>query len=597
LVILALVVSFVSGLLLVPVTRSISIRIGKVSPPRPDRWHSKPTPLLGGVAIYASFIAAIALYAWVTRTWSEFPWGLLLGSSMMFVLGLYDDFKPLTPPAKLVGQIVAVMIVIYQGYTTSFFTPRLGDSLVAQLPNILLTSLWLVGITNAINLLDNMDGLAGGIAFIAAGFMSVLFWQAGSLHLLVVSLGLAGATLAFLVFNFPPAKIFMGDSGSMLLGFTLAVLAIARQPQASNLFAIMGVPTLLLLLPIMDTTLVTLTRLMRGQSPALGGRDHTSHRLIAFGLTERQAVLTLYTIALVSGLAALAVENLDYALSLFIIPVLILALSLATAYLGRMKVVTPSDGAHPSGAIARLMIELTYRRRLLEIMFDFVLIGVVYYVSFLVYSRFTMPAEMLELYLGSLPIAYTGAYLSFIMTGVYRGLWRYVGVDDLLRYIRATVGVVALETPIVIFTYRQQFPLEVMLLFGVFLFLGLAASRSSFRILDRAYGQATTGEQQRVLIYGAGDSGEIAARWLMMNPELGLRAVGYLDDDPLKAGRLIHGIPVYGGVDQIDDIIRRRRIDGVLLTADGKNKNELVLACAKHDCWIKTVRLEIVNLE
>ncbi len=595
-VFLALVVSFLGGLLLVPIARIVSIRLGKVSPPRADRWHSKPTPLLGGVAIYVSFMATIFAYALITRSWQEIPWGLLLGSSIMFALGLYDDFKPLTPPAKLIGQIVAVMVVIYLGYTSSFFTPRLGDSLVAQIPNVLLTIIWLVGISNAINLLDNMDGLAGGISFIAVGLMSVLFWQAGNTGLLAISLGLAGSTLAFLFYNFPPAKIFMGDSGSMLLGFTLAVLAIARQPQASNLFAIMGVPTLLLLLPILDTTLVTLTRLLRGQSPAQGGRDHTSHRLIAFGLSERQAVLTLFAVALLSGIAALAIENLDYSLSLFIIPVLVLTLSLATAYLGRLKVVTPAQQGTPS-VITRLMIELTYRRRLLEILFDFVLIGVAYYVSFLVYARFSMPVEILEQYLATLPIAYAGAYISFATMGVYRGVWRYVGIDDLLRYIRATLGTVALATPVILLLYRDSYPVEVLLFMAVFLFMGLAASRSSFKILDRAYGQQHTGEQQRVLIYGAGDTGEIAARWLIMNPEFRLRVVGYIDDDSFKIGRQIHGITVLGGLDQLDDVITRKRVDGILLTTDGKKKDELMLICSKRECWVKTLRLDIVPVD
>ena len=239
-------------------------------------------------------------------------WSILVAVILMFSIGLYDDFKHITPPRKLVFQILAATIVIFFGnITIEFFRWPVA--------NIMLTFFWPVGITNAINLLDNMDGLAGGVALITAGFLSIFFWSTGYPDLLVLSLALCGSIIGFLVFNFPPAKIFMGDSGSMFLGFTLAVLAIARRTQASNIIAIIGVPTLVLLLPILDTGLVAITRLLRGQSPAIGGKDHTSHRLVAFGLSERQAVLVLYGIAVISGLASIGLEALDYDLSLVLI--------------------------------------------------------------------------------------------------------------------------------------------------------------------------------------------------------------------------------------------------------------------------------------
>lgn len=588
--------SLLISLALVPLVRLVSIRLGRVAPPREDRWHQKPTPTLGGVGMYLSFVSALLIYAAVSSSWHSLQWGLLLGSSLMFGLGLYDDFKPLTPPAKMVGQIAAVMIVIYQGYTTSFFTPRLGDSLFAQLPNLFLTIFWLVGITNAINLLDNMDGLAGGIALVAALVMSILFWGAGNTGLLVICSALAGSVLGFLVFNFPPASIFMGDAGSMFLGFTLAVLAIARQPQASNVFAVLGVPTLLFLLPILDTTLVTITRILRGQSPAQGGRDHTSHRLIAFGLSERQAVITLYVVALVSGLVGLAVENLDYALSLLLVPLLVLSLALLTAYLGRLKVVsTPKQRV--SVAITRLMVELTYRRRLLEIMLDFALIGIAYYLAFLVDYGFTMPPAAFELYLTTLPIAFLGAYIAFYTSGVYRGLWRYVGVDDLLGYVRATFGALMVLTPVVLYLHPSEFPVSVLLFYAVFLFLGLAASRSSFKILDQAYGQQKKEAEERVLIYGAGDAGEITVRWLIMNPQLGLRAVGFLDDDPFKNGRQIHGVDVLGGTENIEAILAQKDIAGVILTADGKNVERVTSICRQNKCWVRVLRFEFEQID
>ena len=593
--------SLILSTILVPLVRATGLRLGKVSMPRDDRWHHKPTPTLGGVAIFIATLFSVILSAYLGEGWSGKLWGLLAASTFMFLVGLYDDFKPITPPAKLIGQILAATIAIYFGYRTNFFTPRIPNPIVAQLPNILLTYIWLVGITNAINLLDNMDGLAGGISLITAGIMSFFFWRVGDQGLLVVCLALAGAILGFLFFNFPPASIFMGDSGSLFLGFTLALLAIARQPQASNVFAILGVPTLIFLLPILDTTLVTITRILRGQSPAQGGRDHASHRLIAFGLSERQAVLALYGVAIISGIVALGIETINYWFSLVLMPLFVLLLAVLTAYLGRMKVVVAQPSATGS-RFTRLMLELTYKRRLLEISLDLLLIGIAYYLGFLTYFGISMTAASLDLFLNTLPIAYASSYLSFFVFGVYRGVWRYVGLQELFQYARATIGSVLILVAVVALIYSfDAFPAIILLYFALYLFIALTMTRFSFRVLDQAQARQVRTEEKRILIYGAGDAGELAARWILMNPDLGYRAIGFLDQDPFKAGRQIHGIDILGDIDMLETVLEQKQIDGVIVTSDatndGRDVKRVLDICRSNGRWVRTLRLEFEPIE
>lgn len=594
-------IALILSLILVPIVRKVSIHFGHVAKPREDRWNQKPTATLGGMGIFAAFVVSLLAGLVVDHGLIELRWGMLAGSCFIFFLGLYDDLKQISPQTKLVGQILAAAIVISFGYTTNFFTPRIGNSLVAQMPNILLTFVWLVGITNAINLLDNMDGLAGGIVLITAGVLSYFFWQAGNMSFFLVSLALAGSVLGFLVFNFPPASIFMGDSGSLFLGFTLAVLAIARQPQASNVFAIMGVPTLLFLLPILDTSLVTFTRILRGQSPTQGGRDHTSHRLIAFGLTERQAVLVLYGVALVSGLMAAGLELLKYWYSLAIMPIMVLSLALLTAYLGGLKVVTPAN-QNRGRAITRIMLELTFKRRLLEVVLDFFLIGIAYYLAFLIDYGFVLDANGLEQYLRSLPVVVAGSFLSFFTLGVYRGVWRYVGVDDLIRYFKAVLGSVFLSGIAVYYLFPESgFSAATFLLFAIFLFLGMAASRSSFKVLDQFSGQQVKNGYERVLIFGAGDEGEMALRWILMNPHLDYRPVGFVDNDPFLTGRQIHEVEILGGLNQLEAILEGSKIDGLIITSaalqDGALTNNVLAACRSCGCWVRSLRLEFELVE
>lgn len=600
-------ISFLSalllGVILTPLASQLGRRWGKIALPRQDRWHQRPTPIMGGSAIFLAFCISLVLRGFIAPTEANQLLEILAICTVIFMLGLYDDFRQLSPQAKLVGQILASTLAISLGYTTEFFSPRIENSVIAQLPNILLTYFWLVGITNAINLLDNMDGLAGGICLIAALILSFFFWQSGDQVLLAVSLSIAGGVLAFLFFNFPPASIFMGDSGSLFLGFSLALLSIARQPQASNVFAVIAVPTLLFLLPILDTALVTVTRILRGQSPLQGGRDHTSHRLIAFGLNERQAVLVLYFIALLSGLLAATLESIQYWFSLVLVPLLVISLALLAGYLGGLKVISSTSTSGKSSAITRIILDLTIKWRLLEILLDFFLIGIAYYLAILAYYRFSINANHLNLYLSSLPFAIGLSLLIFYLFGIYRGLWRYLDAWDLGRFALASVcGSLALGLLIYLVNRNFQtdwsaaFPTGVLVLFWVFLLFGLAASRASYRLLDQIKQKNMVRNEARVLIIGSGDSAEMALRWLQMDPLMRLYPVGIVDDDPFKQGRQMHGIQVVGGVSQLSYLLKLYDIQGVILSSPDipdEVMKHIHTDCEKQACWIRRFRLEL----
>jgi UDP-GlcNAc:undecaprenyl-phosphate GlcNAc-1-phosphate transferase len=326
------------SLIIVNFIRRYSYKKGLVIEPREDRWHKKPTATFGGVGIFTAFFICMVLSYLVEKSILQSHWGIILASILAFILGLLDDVFPISPIVKIVSQFLIATVVITAGYTTKFFTPRIPNEYIALVLNIALTYLWIIGITNAINLLDNMDGLAGGISLISAIILSFFFWNAGNQPLLFITLALAGSILGFLFYNFPPASIFMGNSGSSFLGLTLAVLAIAREPQASNLFAVLGVPTLIFLLPILDITLVTISRSVEGKSILKGGIDHTSHRLIAFGFSERKTLIILFGVALIAGISAGLLEYANYLVSLLLVPLMVIGFTILAIYLGEIKV-------------------------------------------------------------------------------------------------------------------------------------------------------------------------------------------------------------------------------------------------------------------
>jgi len=268
-----------------PLARRVALRLGITDKPNARKIHRTPMPLLGGVAIYLSFI--LALFAFGTRFYISQLVGILVGATLVSFLGLWDDRHPLRPLFKLIGQILAALIVIFAGVQIHVLrNPWL---------NIAGSVLWIVGITNALNLLDNMDGLSGGIGAVAAAFFLLLAGMSGQYLVGSLAAALLGACVGFLVYNVNPASIFMGDSGSLFLGFVLACVGIKLRFPSNVDFVTWMIPVMVLGLPIFDTTLVIVSRLRRGLNPlTTPGKDHVSHRLVSLGFTQREAVLVLY---------------------------------------------------------------------------------------------------------------------------------------------------------------------------------------------------------------------------------------------------------------------------------------------------------------
>jgi UDP-GlcNAc:undecaprenyl-phosphate/decaprenyl-phosphate GlcNAc-1-phosphate transferase len=289
----------VSALLLAtgttPLARLAAQRLNFVDQPSARKQHVIPTPLLGGAAIYLAFIAALLLFG--DRFYVNQVAGILLGATAMSFLGLWDDRRGLSPWAKLAGQFAAAAILV------------LTDVRIALFPwpaaNIAGTMLWIVFITNAMNLLDNMDGLSGGIAAIAACFFLLFAAMSGQYLVGALAAALIGACIGFLFYNFNPARIFMGDTGALFLGFMLAAVAIKLRFPANSMFVTWMVPVLVLAVPVFDSALVIVSRLRRGLNPlTTPGKDHLSHRLSRLTGSQREAVLICYLIAGAAGVVA-----------------------------------------------------------------------------------------------------------------------------------------------------------------------------------------------------------------------------------------------------------------------------------------------------
>ncbi|HWK10476.1 MAG TPA: hypothetical protein VNR64_10520 [Vicinamibacterales bacterium] len=550
----AVLVAAAVVIVVTPTVKRLARSIGVVAHPKSDRWHSRPVPMLGGLAIAVAIAAGVLVADHLSR--ALLPLAIVSGG--MFALGLIDDLVKLKPMSKLVGQIVVASAFPLLGGGSNWLGPGTLDGAAAMV--------WIVAITNASNLLDNMDGLCAGVAAIASLGCWIELMPA-SPALAIVAAAIFGATAGFLIFNFKPASIFMGDAGSLLLGSGLAVLSISADAHVgAGVASAVAVPVFLLLIPLFDTMFVTLSRVLSTRAASQGGRDHTSHRLVAMGFSERQAVLFLWMLAAVGAAVAVVTRYINSLAVGVIAPLLVIALTLLGIRLARVSVYDGDDFSRLlRRAYTPLLVEVTYRRRLFEVLLDATLITCAYCAAYVLRFDRDTPAYY-ALIRQSLPIVIACQLVGLLATGVYRGTWEYIGLSDVTTYAKGIVLGVLGSVMALVYLYRfEGYSRGVFVIDLLLLGLLVPGSRLSFRILGDAAGRRRQSGSP-ALVYGAGRGGSIVVQELRNNPRHGLTPVGFIDDDRSKHGTRILRLPVLGGFGELPAILANLGADAIVIS-------------------------------
>jgi UDP-GlcNAc:undecaprenyl-phosphate GlcNAc-1-phosphate transferase len=299
-------IALVAAYAISPLLKKAAFKFGYVDHPKDNKVHAHPTPLLGGVAIFMAFVIAIFSKSGLMSL--HYVTAIIYGCSLLLVIGLIDDRFGMMPELKLLGQFLAALIAVKSGIRSEF--------LPNYYLNVVFTYLWIVGITNAFNLLDNMNGLSVGVASIASVFFGIIAYMNGQTMICAVSFALAGATLGFLKHNFPKASMFMGDVGSLIIGYILSTVSILGNWKTDTWTISLMVPLLILGYPIFDTTLVTIMRTIEGRSVFQGGKDHSSHRLALVGFKKFGAVIVIYFFCFFLGLMGLLATRVNTTLAI-----------------------------------------------------------------------------------------------------------------------------------------------------------------------------------------------------------------------------------------------------------------------------------------
>lgn len=329
--ILAFLVAMAVALIITPSVIKLALKTGAVDLPNERKVHKVPIPRIGGLGIYIAFMVALGFSVSVSNldgiSLHEIA-GLTLGGTLIVALGLIDDYKNLPAKVKLVGQIFAAAVVVL-GFDIriDFITDPLGDYIYLEWIAIPATIFWIVGLTNTINLIDGLDGLAAGVAAIASITILLVAMKQNFFLVTILTAALAGAAAGFLFYNTNPAKIFMGDTGSMFLGFMLAGISVIGTVKSTATIALI-VPILALGLPILDTTFAILRRYFGGKPIFQPDKGHLHHRLLKLGFTQRQAVLLMYIISAMLGLSAVALTEVNSQIAV----VLLLMIGVAIVY-------------------------------------------------------------------------------------------------------------------------------------------------------------------------------------------------------------------------------------------------------------------------
>lgn len=561
------IVAFVAAALV----RRNALRRGVVVEPRADRWHRTATPTFGGIAVVFGVTAGLLL-----ETRSLVPAiPVLAAGTALFVVGWYDDVRPLSALAKMVSTLSVASFFVFalsaamtkMMGSAIWSTPLTGVSdagLALLSPAVSLVAIvWFGGLDNAINLLDNMDGLAAGVTAIAAIGLAVSFASELGVALTGLLVALAGSMVGFLFWNRHPARLFMGNCGSLAVGGLLAGCSTIAVLKTRSVAAVIAAG-LILIVPLFDTSFVLLLRRLAGRSATRGNIDHASHRLVSMGFSDLQATLVLYGIGGAGAVTGFLIQR--HGLSAWPTGAVVsLAVVILGFYLARVPVYAGEDfRALRAAPLAPLLSDLTFRWHAGEVLLDLVLIATCYDTAY----RIRFDGADLPVFLStfgvSLPVIVGCKIASLYASGLYSRAWSTFGFHDLMTVLRGVALGSTLSILAAIWISKfEGFSRGVFLIDAVLLTAAIVATRLSFRVLSRI--GTATGARRRVLIVGCGARGQLLVRELRDNPSWGLEAVAFLDEGAVR-GRRILGVPVRGAVKDLHRLVPTLQIDEVLLS-------------------------------
>jgi UDP-GlcNAc:undecaprenyl-phosphate GlcNAc-1-phosphate transferase len=600
------------ALLLTPVVIRLAGRLGAVDQPNDRKAHLAAMPRMGGVAVFASFALSIAILRFVNPemggnilAW-DWQTGVLAGAmALILALGIWDDIRTLGPGLKFVAEIAIASAVYAAGFKISVVSfVHFGGPLTSGVFQYLVTVFWITGVTNAVNLIDGLDGLASGVGMIACLTIAPIAYMNSDFSTAVLALLLAGGLLGFLGYNFNPAKIFLGDSGSLTLGFALALLSIRSFTKASTAFAIV-VPILALGLPIMETLVSMLRRFLSAVLPGEGSSvplsrklrmmflpdmQHIHHRLLSSGFSHRKVVIVLYGASCVLGVGAFvlsAVHNVPASLILVVVGI--------AAVLGIRHLRYTEMAVLRNGVLLPLFEGAFINRETFRGFLDLFFVGG----SFLL-ARQIAESRALEHFFSNSMIIMVALvsvvqFVILLLSGLYRGSIRHMDVREMVR-ITTTIAVAVTVTGI-IFAIVGAPMLHVtfgtIVLDFYLLLTCVLGSRLSFTVL-KELSQHGAVEGTRVLLYGAGINGRLILDNIRSGKLAGLVPVGFLDDDPALEGKRFNGLTVFGGHWKLRAILNRLKVDELLLMTD--NMKPEILRRINEVARLRGMRVRKLNV-
>jgi UDP-GlcNAc:undecaprenyl-phosphate GlcNAc-1-phosphate transferase len=541
---------------------------------------------MGGVgfATAAILVTAVATVTTGSLPIRSYELAVPISALSMMVLGVFDDRLQLSPLAKLVSSLIVGALTVF------VIAGSLGQTL--PWPATLLAVIWYGGVVHALNLLDNMDGLAGGVALVAAGLFGVLFAPTLGGFLVMYVVAVAGSLAGFLYWNWKPARLFMGDSGSLFLGGTLAASSLVPLIDPRLNFYRSAILVLLVLsVPLFDTGFVLVLRRLAGRQATKGGTDHVSHRLVSLGFSERSAVRIHLLLGLSGGLIALMIWREGLQPFMPAAALYGVALILLGVYLARVRAYDADDfGALKRSSFGPFLADLTFRWHAGQVLLDVVLIAVCYYTAYRIRFEGEAFLAFAPYLAASLPVIIGCKLAALYLSGLYHRSWETFSLVDLFSVVRGVMGGSILSVLVAVYVYRLQgFSRAVFLIDAMLLFAAVVATRASFRLMRDA-ANVRRKQARRVIVYGAGAAGHLLVREMRANPRWNLQPVVFLDDDPYKRNRLILGVAVRGTASDVERVIRSYRVDELIISTEKLTAEREALIRASCDAAGVAVR-------